>query len=323
MVSELRTDLYEPLFSAFGDRLRAGVVLARYTAARLGGEADLLLEAHSVSDLELAAEISWSNGIPFVVMGGGSNVLVSDAGFHGLVVLNKAKGVRFIDDALNPAIWVESGANFGLVARQAAQHGFSGLEWAAGIPGTVGGAVVGNAGAHGGDMAGNLILAEILHRTQANAGVICRREKWEVDQFEYAYRSSILKRQPGNAIVLAVKLKLQPGEPEKILAKLDELSDYRKRTQPPGASMGSMFKNPPGDFAGRLIEAAGLKGRRQGNVQISTVHANFFVNDGRAKAADVYKLITMVHETVLKQLGVSLELEIELIGDWQQAGLNG
>jgi len=321
---KLQVDQYKPLLAAFGEHLQAGVPLARYTAARLGGMADLFVEVRSIEDLVQAVKICWTKGIPYFVLGGGSNVLVSDMGVRGLVILNKAKRVRF-DESLpeQPVVWAESGANFGSVARQAAQRGLSGLEWAAGIPGTVGGAVVGNAGAHDGDMAGNLIVAEILHHSQESADEVSRRERWGVESLAYAYRSSILKRQPGHNVVLTACLKVRPGEAKTILAKMDELGAFRKRTQPPGASMGSMFKNPPGDYAGRLIEAAGLKGCRRGNVQISPVHANFFVNDGQAGATDVYQLIKHAQEAVLQQFDVLLELEIELIGDWQQVGLDG
>ncbi|HSQ26077.1 MAG TPA: UDP-N-acetylmuramate dehydrogenase [Anaerolineales bacterium] len=319
---QLRTDLYSPLNDAFGERLQTGVILARYTAARLGGAADAFVEVQSIDDLVKAVKICWEHEIPFVILGGGSNVLVSDRGVCGLVILNKAKRIRFDEISQIPTVWTESGANLGLVSRQAAHRGLSGLEWAAAIPGTIGGAVVGNAGAHGENMAGNLILAEILHREYTDAGDIYRCEEWPVENFSYTYRSSILKQQPGRVVVLTALLKLQTGNSGLILEKMDELAAYRKRTQPPGASMGSMFKNPPGDYAGRLIEAAGLKGSRQGNVQISTVHANFFVNDGRARAADVYKLIKKAQAAVLEQFGVEMELEIELIGDWHQAGLD-
>lgn len=322
MTNIVRTDLYWPLKDAFGERLLPGVPLARFTAARLGGAADLFLEAQSVEELVRAISICWEKEIPCLLLGGGSNLLVSDTGVRGLVILNRARNVRFNEDPHPPTVWAESGANFGLVARQAAQRGWSGLEWAAGIPGTIGGAVVGNAGAHGGDMAGNLIVAEILHLSKEDAGVNYRREEWSVEKMAYAYRSSILKRIPDQGVVLSALLHLQPGDHETILEKMDELTAYRKRTQPPGASMGSMFKNPPGDYAGRLIEAAGLKGSRQGNVQISKLHANFFINDGQATSADVYRLIRKAQEAVLQQFGISLELEIELVGDWQQAGLD-
>ncbi len=291
------------LREAFGSHLQENVLLGRYTAARLGGPAQAFLEVNTLPELEQAVSIAWQNNWPLLVLGGGSNLLVSDRGVPGLVVLNRARGLRLLTTGSQPAedgdaaaderpqIWAESGANFGLLARLAAQHGLSGLEWAAGIPGTLGGAVVGNAGAHGSDMAGNLIVADILHRGEAEA--LPWREEWSVQQMAYGYRTSILKRTPGQAVVLAA------------------------RTQPPGASMGSMFKNPPGDYAGRLIEAAGLKGARVGGAHISEVHANFFINDGDARAEDLRKLIDLARESVVQKYGVELELEIELVGEWE------
>jgi UDP-N-acetylmuramate dehydrogenase len=246
-------------------------------------------------------------------------VLVSDAGYRGVVLLNRTRALRFDEHAAPPFVWAESGANLGRLARQAAARGLAGLEWAAGIPGTVGGAVFGNAGAHGDDTASCLLLAEILHPGN-------RRLEYTPEQLEFAYRSSLLKAgRPGkpagqseapSAIILAASLRLELSTSERVRTKINEFVEHRRRTQPPGASMGSMFKNPPGDYAGRLIEAAGLKGIRQGSAQISPLHANFFINLGGAGAGDVYRLIRMARAAVQEHSGVELELEIELIGDW-------
>jgi UDP-N-acetylmuramate dehydrogenase len=304
------------LESAFRKQMRREVPLAPYTAARLGGPAELLLEVRSANALEQAVSLLWEEGLDFVLLGGGSNVLVSDLGVRGVVLLNRARKVRFDAAAQPPTVWAESGANLGLLARQAALHGLSGLEWAAGIPGTLGGAVYGNAGAHGGDMAGNLLVAEILHCKELMQPGACVREQWSVEKLELAYRSSSLKRSPGRDVILAALLHLRPGDPAAIQAKMDEQVAYRRKTQPPGASMGSMFKNPPDDYAGRLIEAAGLKGLTIGDAQISSVHANFFLNLGKAKAADVAALVRQVRQAVLEKFGVELELEIEMLGEW-------
>jgi UDP-N-acetylmuramate dehydrogenase len=142
------------------------------------------------------------------------------------------------------------------------------------------------------------------------------QENWHSGNLKFEYRSSELKRQPGDVVILAAQFKLQHGDPQKIHAQMDEYSAYRRSTQPPGASMGSMFKNPAGDYAGRLIEAVGLKGTRIGGAKISPVHANFIINDESATASDVYKLIQLAQEKVLSEFGVALELEIELIGEW-------
>ena len=297
----------EPLQAVFPGRLQFDVPLARYTAALVGGSADGLLIVNSAAELAEAVEILWEDEIPFTILGGGSNVLVSDDGVRGVVLLNRAKTVRF--DTRNTTVWAESGANFGALARQAAHKSLSGLEWAAGVPGTVGGAVFGNAGAHDGDIAGNLIEAEGLHRSRGH-------ETWPVERMNYGYRSSALKENPGQVTVLSALLKLEHSSPEAIREKMDAFLTHRRRTQPPGASMGSMFKNPPGDFAGRLIDAAGLKGTRVGGAAISSLHGNFFVNTGNVRAAEVYELIQLARRTVEERFGVGLELEIELIGDW-------
>ncbi len=302
------------LRARFGERLQANVPMSRFTAARLGGPADLLLEVRTSGELAQAAGLLWEWALPFHVLGGGSNVLVSDEGIRGVVLINRARSYRFYGQTEPPTVWAESGANLGLVARHAAQHGLAGLEWAAGIPGTVGGALVGNAGAHGGDVAGCLQLAEILHHNAQ--GMPPQREKWPLERLGYAYRSSVLKRSPGEAIVLSAVLKLEPSSPEVVKTRIDQFVAHRRRTQPPGASIGSMFKNPPQDYAGRLIEAAGLKGAYRGEAQISPLHANFFINQGSARSADVYELIRLARQAVLERTGVSLELEIELLGEW-------
>ena len=307
------------LTEVFGERLQFDIPLARYTSARVGGPADALVEVESAEDLAKVARSLWKLAEPFMILGGGTNVLVSDAGVRSLVVLNHARQVRFDEQVTPPLVWAESGVNFGVLARQAAQHGLTGLEWAAGIPGSVGGAVFGNAGAHGGDMAGNLRVAEILHQS----GEI---ESWPVEKMGYTYRSSILKQtvmqaesrlpQSPAVIILGAALVLERSSTEAVQAKMNVFLAHRRRTQPPGASMGSMFKNPAGDYAGRLIEAAGLKAARVGQAQISPLHANFFINLGQASAAEIYELIELARQTVFEKFGVALELEIELVGQW-------
>lgn len=282
------------------------VSLAAYTSARIGGAADALIIVKSADELAETATRLWKADAPYFILGGGSNILVSDRGVRGVVVLNRAKNVRFeTNDA--PKVWAEAGAGFSNLANRAAEYGLAGLEWAATIPGTVGGAVYGNAGAFGGDMAGALISAEILTENG--------RERWPVEKMEYGYRVSALKRSTLKFVILSAEMRLRHGLKEDVRFKISEFVFRRKSTQPPGASMGSMFKNPPGDFAGRLIEAAGLKGKRIGNAEISAVHGNFFVNHGDTKASDVYKLIQLVQKTVQEKFGIDLELEIEMVGE--------
>jgi UDP-N-acetylmuramate dehydrogenase len=300
------------LRALLGARLKLGEPLARYTSARLGGPADFLVTAESAADLAELVRTARGAGLEPVILGGGSNVLVADAGVRGLVILNRARAVEFREQAGRPAVWAESGANLGLLARQCAARGLGGLEWAATVPGTVGGAVFGNAGAHGGDTAGNLVVAAILQQDG-------RVEEWRGAELGFAYRTSRLKQAKAAGrplVVLGAEMALTTGDPAALQAQMEQFVAHRKRTQPPGASLGSMFKNPPGDYAGRLIEAAGLKGARRGQVEISPLHANFFVNLGEARAADVFALIHQAHAAVHEQFGVDLELEVELIGDW-------
>jgi UDP-N-acetylmuramate dehydrogenase len=275
----------------------------------LGGPADFAIDVRTGEELQATARTLWDLGIAFRVLGGGSNVLVADEGVREVIVLNDAKAIRFDEPAEGPRVWAESGASLGGVARRSAERGWTGLEWAASVPGTVGGAVVGNAGAHGGDVAGALRLGELELREGGSM-------IWPVEQFEYGYRTSWLKRHPGEAVVLAATFAVRRAEAEATRARLQEYVAYRQRTQPPGASWGSMFKNPQGDFAGRLIESVGMKGTRIGEAEISPVHANFFVNRGGARASDVAELLLRARRKVEAEAGIRLELEIELIGDW-------
>lgn len=308
----------------FGERLQENALLARFTSARIGGPADALVVVNSAEELGEAALALWGLEQSFIVLGGGSNVLVSDAGVRQVVILNRAKIIRFEEQEDQPVVWAESGASLGVIARQASARGFAGLEWAAGIPGTLGGAVVGNAGAHGSDMAESLILAEILHRSELPGmarlkGGVASRETWTTDRLELSYRSSTLKSKPGEAVVLAALLRLGRSTPDnqvEIQARMTAFNEQRRRTQPPGASMGSMFKNPPGDYAGRLIDAAGLKGTRIGDAEISRLHANFFINHGKARAKDVQALVELARSRVAEMFSINLETEIEFVGEW-------
>ena len=295
------------IYSKLGDRVKENVPLAPYTSARIGGPADILITAESADDLARIVKLLDKQEMDFIILGGGSNVLVSDRGVRGVVVLNRAKAVRF-HNGDQPSVTVESGVIFSNLANRCASKGLAGLEWAATVPGTIGGAVYGNAGAFGGDMAGNLIWTELLTENG--------RERFTVDQMGYGYRTSILKRGEIDGIVLSAELALKNSTKEEVTVKIEQFSAHRKTTQPPGASMGSMFKNPTGDYAGRLIEAAGLKGMRIGNAEISPVHGNFFINHTNTKAEDIRALIVLAQKTVKEKFSVTLELEVELVGEW-------
>ncbi len=309
MVMSARPTTATALRLAFGDRLREGEPLNRHTSARIGGPADFFVAVESANELADAVMEAKQRGLKYFVLGAGSNILVSDRGFRGLVIQNRARAMTFREAGNKIIVRVESGMGLPTLARQCILRGAAGLEWAATVPGTVGGAIAGNAGAHGSDVAANLRLATILQRN----GEI---RDWSAAELKLAYRKSVLKNGQRGSVVLAVEFELERGNPGDLQAKLDKFQLHRKRTQPPGASIGSMFKNPPNDFAGRLIEAAGLKGAVMGRAEISPIHSNFFVNRGGAKARDVYTLISLAQSKVREIFGVELELEIELVGDW-------
>jgi len=299
------------LSKIFGSKLHENVTMANFTTAQVGGPVPALISIQSLDDLVNAAEYLWDRSIPFIILGSGSNILVSDKGLDCIVLHNRAHNIKINTKSDPPSIEAESGAILGTVARQSALRGLSGMEWAAPVPGTVGGAVYGNAGAHGSDMAESLRMAKILHRER---GV----EDWPVENLGYEYRSSILKREKMPVVVLSAVLNVRQTSREEAWERITAFQDHRKETQPPGASMGSIFKNPPDDYAGRLIEAAGLKGHRIGRAMISPVHANFILNLGGATAADIWQLMFQVQQIVKEKFGVSLEPEIELVGEFEE-----
>ncbi len=301
---------------ALGRRARRDEPLARYTAMRVGGPADLLIVCESVDEVVRAVELARRHGVAWRLLGGGCNVLVADSGMRGLVIVNRAARIEF--DPAEGVAWAETGALLAVLAREAVEHGLAGLEWAAGLPGTVGGAVVGNAGAFESDIASVLRSATLL---EPDGRIVERSAEW----FEFEYRLSRIRRRAGSkeqgvesggAVVLAAMFGLRQGGLETLAARADEILEWRRTRHPVGATMGSTFKNPPDSHAGYLIEQAGLRGYRIGGVQISELHGNFFMNTGAATAADVLALIEHVRAEVERQFGVELELEIELVG-WE------
>lgn len=301
----------------FGDRARRNEPLAAHTTFRIGGPAEVWLAVESAAELAQAVTLARRRGWPVMVLGSGANVLVSDAGVKGVVIENRAGLVDFppvveVEAGAEVELTAESGVVLPNLARRCARRGLSGLEWAVGVPGTVGGAVVNNAGAYGSDLAHNLVQVELL----SPGG----ERLWQpVEWFGYDYRTSRLKKQAGSDrwIVLRAKLKLQGAPPAEIEARMAAFNERRRASQPPGATIGSMFKNPPGDYAGRLIEAVGLKGYRQGQAQISPVHANFFQNLGGATATEMLALIQTARIAVKQNFGIELELEVELVGEFE------
>jgi UDP-N-acetylmuramate dehydrogenase len=289
----------------YADRLTCDEPLARFTAARLGGPAQYCYVARqSLGELAAVVAAAWAQDIPVRILGGGANVLISDAGVPGLVVINSVAQAEFFDDATCD---VSSGHSLAVLSRKCQARGLAGFEWAVSVPGSVGGAVVGNAGAHGGDMAGSVRSVDLI---DAERG----RHSLSLDELAFAYRTSALKTHADRRfLVLRARLAFTPDQADAIQARMDRFIAHRKRTQPPGASLGSIFKNPPGDYAGRLIEACGLKGERIGGAEVSAVHANFFINTGSATSADYLALVRHVQSEVARQSGVQLETEIEII----------
>lgn len=307
------TSKMEQLLELYNDRLQANAPLSRHTTARVGGPAELLLTVTSAAELLAAVESAHALDIPYFILGGGSNILVSDEGMSGLVIHNKARKVSFRPTGSRVVCTAETGANLSSLARQCISKGLAGLEWAVSVPGTLGGAIVGNAGAHGSDMNDNFLSATIWNPEK---GI----RVYHRDDMEYGYRNSVLKRDQGQGsarrVILSAELQLTPESVDVLAARAEGFTAHRKEKQPGGASTGSMFKNPENFYAGYLIETAGLKGFRVGGAHISEKHANFFINDGDATAEDIRALIAEAWNTVREQFGIEMELEVELVGNW-------
>jgi UDP-N-acetylmuramate dehydrogenase len=279
--------------------------MAAHTTWKIGGPADLLLIPRDLDGLRAMLACLHEHRVPWMVIGRGSNTLVSDGGIRGAVI----KLEQAFADVQFDGGQIDAGAAFSFIKLSvlAGKHGLTGLEFAGGIPGSVGGAVYMNAGAHGTDIAQILTSADVLFAD----GTIRRMTNAELT---FAYRHSILQTQAG--IVLRAQFALQTGERREIAAKMASFKERRQRTQPwnqPCA--GSVFRNPPGDFAARLIEQAGLKGKQCGDAQISPLHANFIVNLGQAKAADVLHLIAWIRTEVRHAFGVDLVAEVLVLGE--------
>ena len=307
------------------------VVLAPYTTMKIGGPADYFTSVATLDQMRVLVRWARAVQLPYFVLGGGSNMLISDDGIRGLVIYNRCRAIGLqgdeVDDqavtevatvsGYDAVLYAESGAAMAGAARTTVQRGFAGLEWAVSLPGTVGGAVVGNAGAYGGEVKDNLIQARIM---APDGDERCL----DVAEIGYTYRNSILKerhtlRAGFGPVVLQARFGLNEGDRDALRRRADEFLAHRRRTQPVQPSLGSTFVNPPNDYAGRLIEAAGLKAARVGGVSVSETHANFLVNPGgvgSATAADVMELVNMIQERVHDEFGVELNREIQLAGEW-------
>lgn len=289
-----------------GIALRRDVPLAPITTLRVGGPADRLAQARTRDELIATLDTAREAGVPWLVLGNGSNVVVADAGVRGLVIRNRARGVE-VDGATLSA---DAGAPMALLVKRATAAGLTGLEWGIAVPGTLGGAVWANAGAHGGE------IRERVGEVGAWDPDTGDQRRLSNAACQFAYRESRFKHE--RLVVLDATLQLAPDGSRQVAARVAEFQAQRLATQPLAEqNAGSVFRNPPGDFAGRLIEAAGLKGAREGSASVSERHANFIVTQRAGRAADVRLLAERVRSTVLEATGVTLTFEIEFVGDWE------
>ncbi|RPI06548.1 MAG: UDP-N-acetylmuramate dehydrogenase [Ignavibacteriae bacterium] len=277
------------------------VPLAKYTWMKVGGPADFYIEPADKKDLIAIIEYFRANHYLWMMLGRGSNVLVSDEGFRGAVINieNSLSGIR----RENSLVVVEAGVRITKFVDFCIQNELAGVEMLAGIPGTIGGAVAMNAGAHGGEIADHLLEVEVIHN-----GSVQRIQK-EKDSFTYRHSRF------ADDVVLEASFALNHGEKETLSAIRRKFILQRNETQPlEYPNLGSMFKNPANTYAAKLIEQAGLKGKRVGDAQVSEKHGNFIVNLGNAKAADIVKLIDLIKRTVYQNSGLMLELEVKMVG---------
>ena len=291
--------------------LAADAALAPLTTLRVGGAADRLVAVHSRDELLAALGLARDAGVPWFVLGNGSDLVVADAGIRGLVIRNRARSVTINA----PELHADAGAPMALLVRRSIEAGLAGLEFGTSIPGTLGGAVWANAGAHGREMRDVVVAVEAW---DPSAGEVIGLD---AAACAFAYRESRFKH--AREVVVAASLSLGRDAPDAIAARVAEHQAQRVATQPlADQNAGSVFRNPPGDHAGRLIDAAGLKGLRIGTASVSNLHANFIVTDRGGRAADVRALGDRVRAEVRSTFGVDLRYEIEFVGDWP-AGKGG
>jgi UDP-N-acetylmuramate dehydrogenase len=288
-----------------GDRAERDVPIGPMTTYRVGGAAALMVRAESDADLRLARDAVTTTDLPVLVVGNGSNLLVADRGFAGLaIVLGEGFGAIAIDDN-RAVVRAGGGVSLPVLARRTAAAALTGFEWAVGVPGSVGGAVRMNAGGHGSETSQVLVAADIIDLAGGRDGRVT------ADDLDLRYRHSNVAP---SEIVVAAELALERGDRERSEALISEIVRWRREHQPGGQNAGSIFTNPPGDSAGRLIDGAGLKGFRVGSAYVSPKHANFFQADEGGSADDVRALIEQVRQKVASATGVDLVPELRMIG---------
>ena len=285
---------------------RENVVLAPYTTMRTGGPAALFAEPRNAQQLARVHQWAQEKGLPLLILGNGSNLLIADSGFDGLVI-HLGRALSEVSVFAN-TLTAQAGASLAAAARAAAQASLTGLEFAAGIPGSIGGAVCMTAGAYGGEIAQVIVSARVL--TPEGVRTVSKEE------LTLGYRSSAVMQ--NGWVVLEATFELTPGNPDQIKATMADLAARRREKQPlQYPSCGSFFKRPVGYYAGALIEQAGLKGYRVGDAQVSEMHAGFVINRGHATSSEIYRLMQDVQRRVQAQFGVALEPEVRLIGHFE------
>ena len=298
-------DIYSKLSSVYTkDLILSDVPMKEHTTMRVGGNADFMVLADSIENIRKSVDLLSSESIPFMIMGNGSNLVFSDDGYHG-VIIKFGPGLSKTE-VEGDIITAEAGASLASVANLAMENSLTGLEFASGIPGTIGGAAYMNAGAFDSEM--KQVIIETLCIDREGRFITLRG-----DEHNFSYRHS--RMQEEDLICLKIKLKLNKGDKEKIKTRMNELNARRREKQPLNyPSAGSVFKRPPGCFAGKLIDDCGLRGYRIGGAQVSDKHCGFIINTGNATASDVVALIKHVQETVYNNSGKLLELEVKIIG---------
>lgn len=302
----MRQDIIEALYEFIPqENISLQEAMAGHTTFRIGGPADCFVKIETENQLIKALTLFWQYKVPYYIIGNGSNLLVGDAGCRG-VVLQIADKMNQIQ-VNGEEIIADAGVTMSRVARTAWEHGLEGLEFASGIPGTIGGGVVMNAGAYGGEMCQVVTSVRIID----DRGQV---QEIPVDEMAFGYRTSIIKKNP--YVVTAVKFKLQKGDKDQIKARMDDFAARRREKQPlEYPSAGSTFKRPEGHFAGKLIMDADLAGLQVGGAQVSKKHCGFVINTGNATAEDVRTLICQVQETVKSRFDVDLEPEVIFLGE--------
>ena len=302
------------LEEATGLKVVRDELMSKHNSLRIGGPATLFIAAATTEQLVSAVLFARDGDLPYLVIGNGTNMLVADYGIDGLVIHNKTQGISHDEREDGSSVWhVDSGVLFSKLSRMTCQQGWTGLEWSNSVPGSVGGGVVSNAGAHGKELKDDMISIRVLTRD----GVI---EEWPTDKLQLGYRTSIFKAHGRRAlsppeVILSADLTLHRDTLGECEARMRLYLEERQAKQPQGKSAGSTFKNPPGSSAGYLIEQVGLKGERYGQAQFSPKHANFMMNLGGATASDVRHLMDLARARVKERFGIELEPEIEFIGD--------